>query len=142
MNNAYQFEREGGGMGRVWYRARLPDGRYERFEYVTPQHLGSYFRGISNYNDADWQSEIVDMLHVLKSCCQNAIITQEWVNAFNEWRQTEHVKFVAKLRADPERYGFIADNDPILAPPPVYGGANWNRQEGRFIHLSPQLEMA
>lgn len=51
-------------------------------------------------------------------------VSPELVEAFNRWHAGEHAAMVKKFRDNPDRYGVIADDDPLLAPPcPVYGGA-------------------
>jgi hypothetical protein len=44
-------------------------------------------------------------------------VPRETVDAFNEWRAAEHAAHVAQLRAHPERYREIADDDPLIAAP-------------------------
>lgn len=41
------------------------------------------------------------------------------VAAFNAWRAAEHAERIAEIKRQPERYGVLADDDPILQPPMV-----------------------
>lgn len=71
------------------------------------------------------------------SFTDNTVVPDELVLAFNEWRHLAHVERVQRLTTQPERYGVIPPNDPILLPfptvvPVVYlQGAGWVRTSSK-----------
>lgn len=52
-------------------------------------------------------------------------ISAETVAAFNTWRAAEHAAFMAKLDAQPERYGVILADDNLRKPPLVARAARY-----------------
>lgn len=92
---------------RVELRSRATDWEREHF------HI----------NDDHWYNDIVPSVGILRRSAESWLpLKPEVVAAFNAWRLAEHAEFIAKLRAHPERYGTIADYDPIIAAPSLARG--------------------
>jgi hypothetical protein len=53
-------------------------------------------------------------------------MTPEIISAFNAWRAATHAEQVAQLMQNPARYGITSAADPLLAPPIVARGINWD----------------
>lgn len=114
---AYSFHHKGAGMGHAWYSVHGAEGSGE-IEYVTPQHMTPYMRSIHNGTPAEFARDIESSLYVLRwsaDPCRG--ITRDMLAAFNAWRMAEHAVFVAKIMAQPERYGITSPDDSLLAPP-------------------------
>ena len=128
----YRFAWKGSGMGRTWFHASTPQGSGE-VEYISDQMFGFaqeyYKRGVA---PDTWEREIAPMRNVLIWHTGGATMTQALLRAFNAWRQAEHRAQVAKLLAERERYGIESNADPILQPPPILRGGNWNNEAKRF----------
>lgn len=62
-------------------------------------------------------------------------VSRATLDAFNAWRLAEHREHMARLDAQPDRYGFIAANDPLRQPPLVAWrgfyviGPGWQRSD-------------
>jgi hypothetical protein len=52
------------------------------------------------------------------------------VAAFNAWRLSEHKRHMATLESQPEKYGCIAADDPLRAPPAACPGAHYVSGQG------------
>ncbi|UGY23788.1 hypothetical protein HU675_0038555 [Bradyrhizobium septentrionale] len=52
-------------------------------------------------------------------------VAPDTVDAFNEWRMEEHLAAIAKIEAQPERYGVLTADDPIRRPPPLARGGDY-----------------
>jgi len=71
---------------------------------------------VYNGTREEWQRDCVAAVNVLRRYCADRPLAPHVVVAFNEWRQEERARYVAKMKADPRRYGEINENDPFLFP--------------------------
>jgi hypothetical protein len=63
------------------------------------------------------------------------------VDAFNAWRLAEHHAHMARLDAEPDRYGFIPADDPLRAPPLVAWRGFYVIGQG-WQHSDPERDQA
>lgn len=112
--------------GSVWYEVRDATGVYEAELRRTLSD-----DDLAEANGDDVRSEMRTALGILRRShsipVQGAERTYEMpaatVTAFNAWRAAEHARLLADMRAQPHRYGQIADDDPLAkAPEPVARG--------------------
>ncbi len=119
---AYSFKWVSSYMGCVDYTV-YGDG--ESYRVQVRRETSDYERGRFNHNSMnEWDRDVVASIDLLRRVNRSdQPIKAEIVDAFNAWLQAKHSAFVAKLRAEPERYGEIAEDDPVLiAPRVVHGG--------------------
>ena len=101
--------------GTVWYEVRDSSGMYG---LELRRRADDYERKRYNGDDADWQRNVVDMIGVLRrEYDSQREVPAATLHAFNAWIIGEHGAHMAKLRADPQRYGtdFSAIVPPTLA---------------------------
>ena len=120
----YRFAWVGSGMGWVSWHVFGDGERYE-VETWAPSPLSvDYFRG--NVAADVWKREFEGCRGKLKRAHYSTRpIAQGVVDAFNAWRLAQHREWIAKILGDPERYGKIAADDPILVKPAKLEGARY-----------------
>ena len=132
-------------MGTVWYQVTDATGTYEA---ELRHQLSDYESSICNGDDVRQESR--SAIGILRRSCPVKLtsgeysfaVPRETVEAFNAWRAAEHAERVAKLRGDTDRYGIIADNDPILKAPIPAKHGEYVHGEYRWVVLSAELVIA
>lgn len=129
------FRWKGSAMGTVWYRVTGDGNPYD----VEVRRLATdHERRIFNGEEAEWRRDVlgsIDLLRRSGSC--DLPIPTEVVAAFNEWLLAEHEKHVRSIKGHPERYGEIADDDPLLEPPRPVKGARYAVGTGWIVETEP-----
>jgi hypothetical protein len=122
--SAYQFRWASSYQGEVEYEVWAPGEAVYRVELRTV--ADDWMRRGYNGDDEEFRREVVETVGLLrrKHDCGRGI-PDAVVDAFNTWRLEEHRTQLAKLRAAPERYGEIADDDPLVKPPTPARGARY-----------------
>jgi hypothetical protein len=115
------FVRSGHYRGVGQYKCYDDRGAYE---LEVRESYDPYEGGNWNYTPAEFERDVVGSVGFLHTR-SGARICQETVDAFNAWRLAEHQKQMAKLDADPKRYGIIAAEDPWRTPPAIVQGGYW-----------------
>lgn len=130
---AYSFRWTCGWFGGTEYEVH-GDGPAYRVEVRNDaseelrRHLG--------YKDETWFGEILPSIGLLRrSHRADQPLKPEVVEAFNAWRRAEYDRWMAEIKANPDKYGTLDDN-PMWAPPAeVRGGhfvvgTGWMTAEG------------
>lgn len=115
-------------MGTVEYEVFDEAGRY----LVEIRHsVGDYELSIANGDGvrSDWKSSVGILRRV--GCIKRPDgswsfeVPPDVVDAFNEWRLEQHLAQMAKLDAQPERYGFIGPDDELRRRPMLARGGDY-----------------
>jgi hypothetical protein len=127
----FEFRWKCSFMGTIDYEV-FGDG--ETYRIGVRRSASDYERSIFNGGDQEWQRDVVSAIDLVRrSSSPSQPLSPETVAAFNAWLLAEHEASIAKMKAKPERYGFLAEDDPLLrAPRPVIGaryevGSGWIR---------------
>lgn len=72
----------------------------------------------------EWIRDIADSVGILRRYFADKPIPQETIDAFNAWRTAERAQHIREMKARPDRYGPIDENDARMFPPirPVRAG--------------------
>lgn len=116
-------------MGGVVYGVHDETGSYE--VEIALRSPDSYHLSVCNGEDV--RSEVKSRTGILRrhSCIRRADgswtfeVRPEVVDAFNDWRMAEHFRWLAKLEAEPERYGVIGPDDPFRQLPILARGGDY-----------------
>lgn len=94
-------------------------------DYVIEYRTGvsNYERHISNYNDAEWERDVVAAIGLLYRTDPTTPIPVGTVAAFNDWRQAERDKWLEKWKANPDRYGPFDPDHEAAQPIELVKGA-------------------
>lgn len=128
-------------MGTVEYEVADDTGTYR----AEIRHSYSDYE-LSIANGDDVRMHIKESVGILRrhSCASPSDHSFEMptatVAAFNAWRLARHLAFVAKLEAAPERYGVIAEDDPLRKPPMIAKRGRFER--GHWVTEEPQAAAA
>lgn len=106
---------------RVQIRNKVSDYEHSIYNHASP--LGNWER-----------DEVAAIGLMRRSVSCDKPIRQDVVNAFNDWRQRSYEEWIGKLKAQPERYGEIDENDPIFARPAIVRGAYYRVGFGWVIN--------
>lgn len=137
----YRFRRMIAFMGVVEYEVTDATGTYRaeiRHSYTD------YELSIANGDDV--RRQIKEEVGILRrhSCASRTDHSFEMpaatIEAFNAWRLAEHLAFIAHLDASPQRYGIIAADDPLRAPPMIAKRGRFER--GRWLVTEPEAAAA
>lgn len=104
-------------MGCTWFEVSDGAGTYE---LELRRSAEPYELSIANGDDC--RRDMVAAIGILRSSHCNKTprlfeVPAATVAAFNTWRLAEHREHMARLDAQPERYGVIAADDPLRKPP-------------------------
>lgn len=105
-------------------------------------HADDYERSIFNGSEEEWQRDVVALIDVLRR--KHDVTTPmdpRVIEAFNAWRKSEHEKFLAEVRAKPEKYD-LPENDPLRIPPPIVRGGHYAGDQGWVIDAEVSIEDA
>jgi hypothetical protein len=137
----YRFRWTCAYMGCVEYEV-LGDG--PQYKVEIRRSTSEYERSVFNGTEDEWQRDVLGALGGLRRYhMPTESIPDPVVDAFNDWRAAEHSARMRELRSQPERYGEIAEDDPVFAPPPpvhalVYApGEGWTTTYAGQVRGSP-----
>jgi hypothetical protein len=98
-----------------------------------------YQRSIFNGTEAEWQRDVIGAIDLLfRSHHTEQALPQTVVDAFNAWRAAEHAQQIAHIKAHPEKYGDLDENDPLFEAPPVVRGAQYVISTGWVVSETAQ----
>lgn len=124
--------------GTVWYEVIDQTGRYEVELLRDPAFED---RAHFNGTEAEWQRDVIGKHNVLvRDYMATSPLPDPTLHAFNAWRRAEHAVHLAQLLAEPDRYGQIADTDPVRTPPPPVSAGYYVVGEGWKISARPDGE--
>lgn len=104
----------------VWYEVTDETGTYE---IELRRRVCDYERSIANYTDETWERDVVAAIGLLRRTDSTRPIPDATVAAFNAWRQAERDQWIAKWKANADRYGPFDPNHETAQPiPPVRAG--------------------
>lgn len=130
---APKFYWKGSAFGYQWFQVYDATGTYEA---ELRHSVGAYELSIANGDDVrrDMQGAIGLLVRHASVPDEGGgrtfAVPQATLEAFNAWRLAEHESAVAKIRAHPERYGVLDDDDPILRAPMVARRGTYVTGEG------------
>lgn len=106
------------------------------YRVVLRWQASAYERSKFNGNDDEWQVEVVATVGLLRRAHDtHKPMSFQVVSAFNAWRAAEHARLVREIREQPERYGLLSHDDPLLIPPPPVSGAHYEGARGWIIDV-------
>lgn len=130
-----KFKWRGGYQGTVWFDSYFTGGG--TLELRTG--LDDYERGQLNYTPDDLERDVVGAIGLLRWQTGIEPVSQELLDAFNDWRLAEHENAIAAMDAAPERYGLTPD-DPLRYPPMLaWAGGQYVVGEGWRITARSRL---
>lgn len=109
-------------MGVIEYDCRDQTGSYKLRFRVS---VSDYERSIYNGGPDEYAAECGAVVGWLTACWPIRI-PPATVEAFNAWQRKKTAAAFAKMDAEPERYGFIAPDDPSRSPLQAKGAAYWD----------------
>jgi hypothetical protein len=123
----------------VWYEVTDETGTYE---VELRRRVSDYERSITSYTDEAWERDVVAAIGILHRTSSTRPIPDETVAAFNEWQQSVREEWIAKWKANPDRYGLFDPTD-ISAQPfePVKGG-HYVIGKGWVVTYDPTVQKA
>jgi hypothetical protein len=130
MRNTPFFRWKCSFMGGIEYEVFDETGRY--LVEIRDRSPGAYELSIANGDHvrSEWKSS-VGILRCFSSA-NNFEARPEIVDAFNEWRMEQHLDFIRQIESQPDRYGFLAPDDPLRNPPPLARGGRYVMGEHRW----------
>lgn len=118
----YTFRFVSSYLGEIDYEV-IGDGA--PYRATVRRRAESYERSIFNGDEAEWQRDVVAAVGTIHRRVSYETISPEVVSAFNHWLQAEHALQIAHIKAHPERYGELAEGDPLLNAPVIVTGAHY-----------------
>jgi len=112
----------------VWVHDVWVDGQYFQIEVGDDSYKGrrEFFSGMS---DVEFERDIVGRTNTVTMMDRTAP-PEALVASFNQWRTEFYAERVNRLRSQPERYGDIADDDPLIQPYPDVVAARYELGHG------------
>jgi hypothetical protein len=111
------------------------DGQPYRVE--VRRTAGDYERSVFNGDDARWDRDVVGAIDLLRRTgnpCQ--ALSDPVVEAFNDWQAARHSANLARIEANPARYGEVPPDDALRIPPRPVRGAMYRIGTG-WVPTSP-----
>lgn len=127
----YRFRWTCSFMGQMEYEV-IGDGAPYRVE--VRREAGAYERSIFNGDETEWQRDVVAAVDVLHRVSHpEKPVPAGVVEAFNGWLQERHAAHAADIARQPDRYGVLAEDDPILKAPRAVRGGHYVVDRGWVI---------
>lgn len=79
---------------------------------------------MSGLTDEQYRRDVVGRENLI-SLFNTSAPSKELVDAFNAWREKLHAELLDRVCSQPDRYGVIAQDDPIRKPYPVVHAASY-----------------
>lgn len=128
------FENVSAYMGTFDYTV-YGDGQPYRVE--VRRTAGDYERSVFNGDDGRWNRDVLGSIDLLRRANNSGqALSAAVVAAFNEWQSTRHAANLARIEADPARYGELAPDDALRIPPRPVRGAVYQVGTG-WVPTSP-----
>lgn len=119
----YTFKQTSSYLGCIWYTVTGPTGT---FQIEARSSAPDYERRMYNGSFAEWKRDVFAAIGTVhRASMSDTALPRDLVDAFNAWRRSEHSDFVAMILEDPERYGHMRPDDPVLLDPMIMTGARY-----------------
>jgi hypothetical protein len=117
-------------MGEVAYRVESPEGTF-RIRHVV--EASDYHRSIYNGTSEQFDRAVVSSVGcVIRNGLE--IVPQRVIDAFNDYRESEHRKTLEWIETQPSLRKSLGDRIEELIPSPVrLPRARWDLEAGRWI---------
>lgn len=140
IESPYAFRWKCSAFGTVWY---LASGDGEPYEIEVRRFASDHERRIFNGDEVEWRRDVLGAIDLLRrSSWPDRPLPAELVAAFNAWLLAEHERHVRLIKAHPDRYGDVSDDDPLLAPPRPVRGARYVVGSGWAVEEDPTASPA